>query len=426
MKSVASWPAPEIPRIGGTGIPVSLFDSSTGEVVPVQPDAHATLYVCGITPYDATHLGHAATYLAFDTLGRAWRDAGIEVSYSQNITDVDDPLLERATATGVDWEDLAQSQTDLFRSDMAALRVIPPDHYVRVQDVVDETAEAVGRMLEEGTAYRVPITADADPAPLDAGDGDVYFDVEAAQRLTSWRLGSVSRFDAEHMASAFVEFGGDPDRPGKRGRLDPLLWRAARAGEPSWPTPIGRGRPGWHVECSVIATGTLGTGITVQGGGRDLRFPHHEFSAAHATAITHETFAHHFAHAGLVAYDGEKMSKSLGNLVLVSKLTAEGHDPAAIRLAILSNHYRDDWSWSDELLDRAEERLARWRAHAATVAVDDAASAQADSPLVTRIRRAVANDLDTPTAVAVVDEWAAGDADPAVPGIVDALLGITL
>lgn len=422
---------------------MSLFDSATRSVQPVHPETVARLYVCGITPYDATHLGHAATYLAFDTLNRAWRDAGLEVRYAQNITDVDDPLLERAAKTGRDWRDIAQDQTDLFRGDMEALRIVPPEWYVRVQDVIDETGDAVARLLENGTAYRVEIAPDASPAPVEEGATDIYFDVRAAERLSPWRLGDTSGFSPEQMDAAFREFGGDPERPGKRDPLDPLLWRAAREGEPAWPTPVGAGRPGWHVECSVIATGTLGEAFTVQAGGRDLRFPHHELSAGHATALTKQPFAQHFAHAGLIAYEGTKMSKSLGNLVLVSKLTEAGHDPAAIRLAIVRHHYRDDWEWTDAELSVAEAQLGRWRAHADRVrarAADELAAAggvdvatsvdgadPADSPRVTRIRRAVADDLDTPRAVAHVDAWVRNDEfEPAVIDLVDALLGIRI
>lgn len=414
----------------GAGETVRLFDTATGRIEPIEVDDEASLYVCGITPYDATHLGHAATYLAFDTLTRAWRDAGVRVRTAQNITDVDDPLFERANATGQDWQELAQSQTDLFRSDMALLRILPPDSYVRVQDVIDETADAVARLLQEGTAYRVPIDAAADPAPLDPGASDVYFDVRAAEHVSPWRLGQASGYSPERLTASFLEFGGDPERPGKRDPFDPLLWRAARHGEPSWPTPIGAGRPGWHVECAVIATGTLGRSITVQAGGRDLTFPHHELSAGHASALTHERFAEHYAHAGLIAYQGRKMSKSLGNLVLVSKLVAAGHDPAAIRLAILRHRYRDDWEWTDAELRAAETQLGRWRAHAAVLRRrQNSGTLPAPVPAarVHAIRRAIADDLDTPAAVEQVEQWAVtAEPDPAVIGIVDALLGIRL
>lgn len=415
MKRIDSWPRPAVPLLEGEAAPVRLFDTAAEQVLPLEADAdgRVRLYVCGITPYDATHLGHAATYLAFDTLIRALSQAGIEVDYAQNVTDVDDPLLERAAKTGVDWEDLAESQTELFRSDMAALRVIPPLAYVRVKDVVEEIAQTVDRLVAAGFGYAVP-TSDAD------GD-DVYFDVAAVQATGRYHLGEMSHFSPDALASAFEEFGGDPDRPGKRSPFDPLLWRAHRAGEPSWDAGVGPGRPGWHVECAVIATEELGPKVTVQAGGRDLRFPHHEMTAAHATALTGEPFARHFAHAGLVAYEGTKMSKSLGNLVLVSKLTQAGHPAAAVRLTVLAHHYRSDWEWYDEELTENEARLARWQDAAARATSADGAAT------VARMRERIADDLDTAGVIAAVDEWAA-EAEPGrdVLTAVDALLGIDL
>ncbi|NLT26354.1 MAG: cysteine--1-D-myo-inosityl 2-amino-2-deoxy-alpha-D-glucopyranoside ligase [Microbacteriaceae bacterium] len=411
-----SWPAPDVPALAGEPVPVVLHDTATEEARPIAPeDGTALVYVCGITPYDATHLGHASTYLAFDTLVRALRQSGLRVRYAQNVTDVDDPLLERAAKTDQPWDELAQEQTDLFRSDMTALRVLPPDDYVRVQDVVDEIAGAVAELVANGFGYAVPTTGSL-------GGDDVYFDVQAAQDAAGFELASVSHFSPERLAAAFVEFGGDPDRAGKRSPLDPLLWGAAREGEPAWPSAVGDGRPGWHVECAVIAAGALGSRITLQGGGRDLRFPHHEMTSAHACALHGHAFADHYAHAGLVAYEGEKMSKSLGNLVLVSKLTAAGADPAAVRLVVLAHHYRSDWEWTDELLDEAHARLERWRAAAARAAAGEAGTAS-----VQALRAAIADDLDTPTALRLVDAWAAEESPAAelLPAI-DALLGIDL
>ena len=412
MRSVAAWSRPKLSPLPGAPVPVRVRDTAAESVRTIDPSRPVTMYVCGITPYDATHLGHAATYVAFDTLLRAIAANGVEVRYSQNITDVDDPLLERAAATGRDWRELAQSETDRFRGDMAALRVVPPDTYVRVQDIVPEIAEAVSRLIDRGFGYAVP-------TPDVAGE-DRYLDLAAVQRAGIWRLGAVSHFSPEALSAAFVEFGGDPRRPGKRSALDPLLWRAERPGEPTWPAPFGSGRPGWHVECALIATETLGATVTIQGGGKDLRFPHHEMTAAHAEALTGERFAEHYVHAGLVAYEGEKMSKSLGNLVLVSSLRSSGVDPAAIRLAVLAHRYRDDWEWRDDTLDVARGRLARWRAAAARAregADDDAVG----------IRRAIADDLDTPSAIARVDAWAERpEPSRAVVPAVDALLGIDL
>ena len=410
-----------MPRLSGEGVPPVIQDTSTGSPVSTATSGTATLYVCGITPYDATHLGHAATYLAYDTLIRSWLDAGYSVEYVQNSTDVDDPLLERATARGIDWRELAASQTDLFRGDMQALSIIPPDDYVAVTAVIPEVAAAVDALVSRGLAYEVPA------ADSIGGKPDLYFDSAAAADVGPWHLGLESNLDREAMLELFGQRGGDPDREGKRDALDPLLWRAAREGEPAWETVLGRGRPGWHIECSVIALNRIGPTITVQGGGSDLLFPHHEFSAAHASALTGEPFARIYSHAGMVAYQGEKMSKSLGNLVLVSQLLAGGADARAIRLALLAHHYRTDWEWTADSLPEAEARLASWRAWAEPVAALDA-QGSGDDAIVGIIRSAITRDLGTPEALAAVDAAVAADAPPSAAAIdaVHALLGIDL
>ena len=396
-----AWNHPDIPSLAGESIPPLLYDTATQELVEARPDDVARLYVCGITPYDATHLGHAATYLAFDTLQRVWLDAGYRVHYAQNITDVDDPLLERAAATGVDWRTLAAEQIELFRQDMESLAILPPEDYVAVTEVIDQIGRATSRLLDAGLAYRV--------------DADVYFDIAAAQQSAPWVLGEESGLDRDTMLALSAERGGDPDRPGKRDPLDPLLWRAAREGEPSWPSEAGEGRPGWHIECSVIALMHLGRDFTVQGGGSDLVFPHHELSAGHAAALSGHPLARVYSHAGMLAYRGEKMSKSLGNLVLVSALREAGVDPAAIRLALLAHHYRADWEWFDSALDEAAERLAVWRAAARRAPASRDADRDAghdDTPeeraVVARMRAALRADLDTPGALRAVDQWATG------------------
>ena len=356
------------------------------------------MYVCGITPYDATHMGHAASYVTFDLLNRVWRDGGQRVSYVQNVTDVDDPLLERATATGVDWRELAASQIELFRSDMEALNVLAPDFYVGAVESIPLIVPAIERLLDFGLAYRVPGTA-GEP------DGDVYYDVEAASKHSvddgGWTLGAISGLGEAEMLELFSERGGDPGRAGKRQALDPLLWRVAREGEPSWDGgELGSGRPGWHIECTVIAQHYLPTPFTVQGGGSDLIFPHHEMGAGHAYSLSGLPLAQHFAHAGMVGLDGEKMSKSKGNLVLVSKLREAGEDPAAIRLAILAHHYRSDWSWTETGFDEAKAKLARWK-HALTMAPEGSGAR-----LVAEMREELSEDLNAPGALAAVDRWA--------------------
>ncbi|WP_369130870.1 cysteine--1-D-myo-inosityl 2-amino-2-deoxy-alpha-D-glucopyranoside ligase [Modestobacter roseus] len=412
-----SWPAPLLPTLPGSGPALRLYDTARGDVVTTQPDRVARMYVCGITPYDATHLGHAATYLAFDLVNRVWRDARHGVHYVQNVTDVDDPLFERADRDGEDWIVLGMRETALFREDMTALRVLPPEDYVGAVEAIPQIVTKVEELWDAGLAYS-----------LDDGTGDVYHDVSQAPGF-----GAESNYDEATMLRLSAERGGDPERPGKRSPLDPLLWRGAREGEPSWPGPRGvAGRPGWHVECAAIALDTLGMGFDVQGGGSDLVFPHHEYSAVHAEALTGaKPFAQAYVHAAMIGLDGEKMSKSRGNLVFVSRLRGEGVDPMAIRLALLSGHYRTDRAWTAELLTRAEERLVTWRR-----AVTQSTGAPA-GPVIRAVRERLTDDLDSPGAIAVVDRWAEATLDsdraagedgaPAVVAdVVDALLGIEL
>ena len=417
-----SWPTPSIPDIPGTGLPVRVFDTAAGVVRPLTPGPVARMYVCGITPYDATHMGHAATYVTFDLLGRALRDAGHQVLYVQNVTDVDEPLLERAERDGIDWRELAQRETALFREDLTALAVIPPDHFIGAVESIPSVVEAVSKLVVDGAAYRVPLP-DGEGEP---GAADVYFDLS-----TQPGFGQVSSWDREQMMAVFADRGGDPDRAGKRDALDPLLWRAARAGEPHWDGgDLGDGRPGWHIECTTIALEHLGMSFDVQGGGTDLVFPHHEMSAVQASGLTGtEPFARSYVHQAMVGLGGEKMSKSRGNLVFVSALRRAGVDPMAIRLALVSHHYRTPWEWSEDVLAEAQERLATWRE-----AVSVNAGPDADATIA-RVRECLADDLDSPGAVAAVDRWAKesiarGGDDAAAPGLVartlDALLGIRI
>jgi L-cysteine:1D-myo-inositol 2-amino-2-deoxy-alpha-D-glucopyranoside ligase len=420
---VQSWPRPDVPSLPGQAPPLRLFDTATTEVRPTSPGPQARLYVCGITPYDATHLGHAATYLTFDLVQRLWLDSGHEVRYAQNVTDVDDPLLERAARDGRDWRELAAEQIQLFRDDMSALRILPPDDYVGVVDSIPLIAEDVRRLLDRGVAYQLPPTPEEKSAD---GAADVYLDLAEVPRF-----GAVSGWTREQMLEVFAERGGDPDRAGKRDALDPLLWRGARDGEPSWDGgELGQGRPGWHMECTSIALRHLGMAFDVQGGGNDLVFPHHEMSAVQGQVLTEDwPFARCYAHQGMVGLDGEKMSKSRGNLVLVSRLRGAGVDPMALRLSLLAHHYRTDWFWTDADLTAGTERLARWR-DATSRPTGPSATAT-----LARMRELLADDLDAPHALAAVDRWAQeqltrGGDDPEGPRLVsrsvDALLGVAL
>ena len=440
LAAMESWRAPVVPELPGRAPDPKITDTSRGDLVTAAAGHRATLYACGITPYDATHIGHAATYLAWDLLVRAWLDSGHEVSYVQNVTDVDDPLLERAARDHEDWRELADREIALFRSDMEALRLLPPSNYVGAVEALPDIGRFSRLLADHGTVYDL--------------DGDAYF-----ARSADPAFGTVSRLGVPAMTELFAERGGDPARPGKKDPLDPLVWLAERPGEPSWDSGFGRGRPGWHVECAAIATRHLGLTFDVQAGGSDLAFPHHEMSASHARAAYGSAegpdgpvFARHYAHAGMVRLDGEKMSKSRGNLVFVSGLLAGGTDPMAIRLAILAHHYSGDWDWTSGGLAAAGERLAGWRAAVAAAGSPDDGGPVADGPVadgpvppaaqvLAAVRARLADDLDAPGALAAVDHWAAAVLAAAAAGsemtggaaaaalvrdTADALLGVAL
>jgi L-cysteine:1D-myo-inositol 2-amino-2-deoxy-alpha-D-glucopyranoside ligase len=372
-----------------------LRNTTTGELTVAAAGRSASLYACGITPYDATHMGHAATYTAWDLLVRAWLDAGHDVRYTQNVTDVDDPLLERADRDGEDWRQLADREIERYRRDMEALRVVPPTHLIGAVEalpIIDKFAE---RLAARGAVYDL--------------DGDMYFarSADAAFGALSGPHTS-SNLSVGQMTALYAERGGDPDRAGKKDPLDALVWRAQRPGEPWWDSRFGRGRPGWHVECAAIATEYLGIDFDVQAGGSDLVFPHHEMSASH-TRVAYagdgeQVFARVYAHSGMVAYQGAKMSKSLGNLVFVNRLRASGVDPMAIRLALLAHHYRSDWEWTDAVLAAAEERLDRWRT--AVRIAPGAVAVPPAAPVLQAVREFLASDLDAPGALAAIDAWA--------------------
>jgi L-cysteine:1D-myo-inositol 2-amino-2-deoxy-alpha-D-glucopyranoside ligase len=409
-----SWPAPDLPVLPVPGPEVQVYDTPTGGLLETRPTGAARMYVCGITPYDATHMGHAATYVAFDLLNRAWRNAGHDVTYVLNVTDVDDPLLERATLVGVDWRDLAERETELFRQDMTALRVVPPEYYRGAVESIPLIVELIERLQQTGVLYHV--------------DDDLYFSIAADPAF-----GEESGWTREQMLEVYADRGGDPDRAGKKDPLDCLVWRAERPGEPAWDSPFGPGRPGWHVECSAMALDLLGETFDVQGGGSDLVFPHHEMCASEAQVLTGAPFAQAYVHAGMVGYDGAKMSKSRGNLVFVSALRNSDVDPMAIRLTLLRHHYRGDWEWTERDLWASVDLLGRWRRAVALGAGAPAA------PVVEAVLGALAADLDAPAAVAAVDAWAdatlgvdglaeTGDPDAAtsIIQVLDAALGLAL
>ena len=411
-----SWPEVEIPAIAAKfdKPPLTLSDTASVTKQQVASKPVYRMYVCGITPYDATHLGHAATYLTFDLINRYLRMLGSEVQYVQNITDIDDPLLERANRDGVDWRELAHQQIDLFRSDMVNLRVIPPAHYIGAVDAIPLVTQAITKLDERKSIYSV--------------DTDLYFSVHDDEDF-----GSRSHLTAEQMLQIFSERGGDPARIGKRDPLDCLVWMSQRPNEPGWESPFSTGRPGWHIECTAIAIEYLkpsdsdSTLIDIQGGGSDLIFPHHEMCAAQAKVLSGKELAAHYVHAGMIGLDGEKMSKSLGNLVFVSKLVAAGRNPMAIRWALMKSHYRQDRMWNEEILVEAEMEIAQLRA------VLSSESFGSTDQLIQGIISAIADDLDTPKALSLINDWVnaatihetSNDAQELLK-VLDAVLGLKL
>jgi len=405
-----NWPKVYLPPINDLKFPpLKLHDSYSG-LYEYSKSRKFRMYVCGITPYDSTHLGHAATYLSFDLINRYQQLANLQVSFIENVTDVDDPLLERAKRDGQDWQVLANSQVDLFISDMTALRILPPSQLVKVTDSLDLVESFIDKLDRNGHIYQI--------------DGDFYFSVDKY-------LDSLPIPLAEAI-SVFAERGGDPDKEGKRHPLDAVVWSANKDGEPGWNSKYGFGRPGWHIECTAIACEFLDNDekdpvIQLQGGGSDLVFPHHFMSAQIVKAALGRDFAESYIHAGMIGLDGEKMSKSKGNLIFVSKLIQEGVDPMVIRWALLSGHYQQDREWSTQLLERAKDEVMLVRSALSRSETADASS------LVNNLIIDLSDNLNTPKALSKIVDWslesnkiATSNHSGLVSRAIDSLLGLAL
>jgi L-cysteine:1D-myo-inositol 2-amino-2-deoxy-alpha-D-glucopyranoside ligase len=393
---------------------LSLYNTASQSVEELPIKDHYRLYVCGITPYDATHLGHAATYVTFDLINRYLQFGGVDVSFVQNITDIDDPLFERAKRDGLDWSELATSQIELFRGDMVALRVIPPDHYVGVVEAMQIIIDAISALANKDSTYKV--------------DDDLYFRVRLDPEFLKR-----THLSSDLAMEYFAERGGDPQRSGKNDPFDALVWKAQRDGEPGWASPFGVGRPGWHIECSAIALHYLQPNssdeyaIDIQGGGSDLIFPHHDMSASQGLVATGQKFSRFFVHAGMIGLDGTKMSKSLGNLIFVSRLINDGIEPMAIRLALLGHHYRSDHMWGSSEISDATAFLQRIRINLARMEVAPT------QPLIADLLAALSNDLDTVRALEIISSWctdtengASGGSAGQLSRVLDDLLGLAI
>lgn len=375
------WPPVALPPISLQLPKLFLKDTNRG-LVEVKKSRFFSLYVCGITPYDATHLGHAATYLSFDLINRYLTLEHTNVNFVENVTDIDDPLLERANKTEQNWQVLAENQLTLFKNDMSLLKILPPEHLVKVTDSMDLIEKFIKTLDQLGFTYKV--------------DNDLYFSV--ADFLADLPI------TVEEAISIFAERGGDPTREGKKHPLDPLLWMANKNNEPGWKSEFGFGRPGWHVECTAIALDYLDREeadfvIDMQGGGSDLIFPHHFMSAALIKACTNRNFANFFIHTGMVGYQGEKMSKSKGNLVFVSKLIEQGIEPIIIRWALLSSHYQSYREWDEQLLNKSKIEVNLVREALAKSEVLPPAE------YLEKIAGAIANNLDTSLALNLILDW---------------------
>jgi L-cysteine:1D-myo-inositol 2-amino-2-deoxy-alpha-D-glucopyranoside ligase len=377
---------------------VRLYDTARRAVVDLETGPDVTIYSCGITPYDAAHIGHAQVYVTFDLLQRRLRHLGHSTRLVRNVTDVDDDILRKARELGVHYLDLAAEEMARFDANMEALGLLPVHSEPRATSAIPEILSLIGALLDAGHAYQ-------------AG-GAVYFDVSSFDRF-----GQVSHLPRADMLALAAERGGNPQDPHKRDPLDFVLWQPSAADEPAWESRWGPGRPGWHIECSALAMRELGPTIDIHGGGSDLIFPHHECEAAQSESVTGTTFCRYWLHVGMVGLGGEKMSKSLGNLVFVGDLLKES-EPSAIRAALLANHYRGDWEWTQDGLDAAADRLERWRASAPGAGRETEAAAVVDA-----VGARLDDDLDAPGALAVLDEAAAAGS-PVGPGA--ALLGVSL
>ncbi len=369
-----------------------LYDTARGEVVPFEPGPVATLYSCGITPYDAAHLGHAAVYLAFDLLHRRLLDLGHEVRLVRNVTDVDDDILRKARELDVFYLDLAAEEMARFDATMDTLGLLPVHSEPRATSAIPDVLTLVGALLDRGHAYR--------------SEGAVYFHAASFPQF-----GHLSHLSRAAMLELATERGGHPEDPAKRDPLDFVLWQPSAPGEPAWESRWGPGRPGWHIECSALAMRELGQTIDLHGGGSDLIFPHHECEIAQAEAVTGRTFSRHWLHVGMVRLDGVKMSKSLGNLVFADDLLKQC-EPAVVRTALLAHHYRHDWDWTPGDIDVASDRIDRWRR-----------SPGDDDTVADAVRACLDDDMDAPGALAVLDAAAGSGAGV---GTGAALLGISL
>ena len=361
---------------------MNLYNTQTKQIEQFRlPDRPITLYVCGITPYDTTHLGHAFTYVVNDILIRYLEYRGHTVRYVQNVTDIDDDILRKAQEVGEDWRALGNRWTAHFIRDLQALNVRPPDFFPRATDVIPDIIERVQSLLDVGVAY--------------VSGGNVYYQVD------QWaEFGKLSAIPRAEMLAVANERGNQPDDPHKRHPLDFVLWQAQAAGEPAWASPWGAGRPGWHIECSTMSTNLLGDTIDLHSGGSDLLFPHHECEIVQVEPVTGKApFVRYWLHVAMVRHEGQKMSKSLGNLVMVSDLL-QRLTPDALRVYLGMYHYRTSWDFAEN--DLAKAVILAQQLQAAAQATGGQQHALDVTALQDAFGEAMNADLNAPAALSVL------------------------
>ena len=357
-----------------------IYDTARKKIVPFEPNKDVSIYVCGITPYDATHLGHAFTYLTFDVLTRRLEDLGHTVHMVRNVTDVDDSILTKARELKVNYLELAKIEMAKFHDDLKALNIRAAISEPTATGSIKEIISLIKHLQINGHTYTV--------------DGKTFFDTS-----TFPNFGKMCGYNEKTMTELAAERGGNPDDPQQRQPLDFVLWQASKKDEPCWESPFGTGRPGWHIECSAMSMESHGPTIDLHGGGNDLIFPHHECEIAQSESVTGKTFVRHWMHVGMVSYQGTKMSKSLGNLVFINELR-NFHDPRAIKLALMAHHYRSGFEWFDKEIDAATNRLNR------LLTAKQSPYGPNPEPTLIAVRNYLDNDLDIPAALNSLDSLA--------------------
>jgi L-cysteine:1D-myo-inositol 2-amino-2-deoxy-alpha-D-glucopyranoside ligase len=361
---------------------MKLYNTLTKSIELFTPleEKKVKMYVCGITPYDTTHLGHAFTYMSFDVLKRVLQSQDYQVTYVQNVTDIDDDILKRAKKLDQDWKELGKFWTEKFLRDLKALNIQMPDHYVKATETIPTIIKIITTLETKGYAYE--------------NKGNVYFRIQ-----NDSEYGKLSKYREKQMIKLSKERGADPNDPLKEHPLDFIMWQKSLPDEPYWEAKWSKGRPGWHIECSAMIYKYLYNNIDIHGGGTDLIFPHHESEIAQSEQFTGvKPFVNYWMHTGAVGYEGEKMSKSLGNLIMISDLL-KTYSANGIRYLLLSHHYREPWEYKEEELKSSEQKISEFKS-----ILHDKTTEKINDKVLNEFNDALQNDLNTPAALQLMNK----------------------